>query len=199
MKIGFLGLGNMGQAIATNLLKSGHDLWVWNRSPHPTQKILGLGAKAAATAAQAFDADVVFSMLADDKALRAVLLDSGLLARLNGPLIHVNLSTIAVTFADELAFLHAAQGIDYIAAPVLGGPDVAMAGQLNILVAGPETAIDRVQSLLDLIARNTWRMGKKASSANAMKLATNHLQDAMAPGQAGMDLVALARLRDGER
>ncbi|MEZ1318281.1 NAD(P)-dependent oxidoreductase [Pseudomonas fluorescens] len=183
MKIGFLGLGRMGQAIATRLLKSGHDLWVWNRSPHATHPMLGLGAKAVDTAQQAFDADVVFSILADETALRAVLLDCGLLARLTGPLIHINLSTVSITFADELAALHAAQGIDYIAAPVLGGPDAAMAGQLNILVAGPDTAIDRVQTLLDLLARNTWRIGKKASSANAMKLATLHLQKATAPGQ----------------
>jgi len=118
---------------------------------------------------------VVFTMLADDKALRAVLLDSGLLAGLKAPLIHVNLATIAVAFAEELASLHAAQGIDYIAAPVMGRPNVAALGQLNILAAGPESAIDRVQPLLDLIGRKTWRLGEKASSANAMKLATNFL------------------------
>lgn len=175
MKIGFLGLGSMGQAIAANLLQSGHEVWVWNRSPDAAQKLVELGAKAAATATEAFNADVVFTMLADDKALRAVLLDSGLLAGLKAPLIHVNLATIAVAFAEELATLHAAQGIDYIAAPVMGRPNVAALGQLNILAAGPEHAIDRVQPLLDLIGRKTWRLGEKASSANAMKLATNFL------------------------
>lgn len=175
MKIGFLGLGSMGQAIAANLLQSGNEVWVWNRSPDAAQKLVELGAKAAATAAEAFNADVVFTMLADDKALRAVLLDSGLLAGLKAPLIHVNLATIAVSFAEELAGLHAAQGIDYIAAPVMGRPNVAALGQLNILAAGPESAIDRVQPLLDLIGRKTWRLGEKASSANAMKLATNFL------------------------
>lgn len=175
MKIGFLGLGSMGQAIAANLLKSGHDVWVWNRSPSAAQTLVELGAKVAASAAEAFSADVVFSMLADDKALRSVLLDSGLLAQLKGPLIHVNLATIAVAFAEELAALHAAQGIDYIAAPVMGRPNVAALGQLNILAAGPGPAIDRVQPLLDLIGCKTWRLGEKASSANAMKLATNFL------------------------
>lgn len=175
MKIGFLGLGSMGQAIAANLLQSGHEVWVWNRSPDAAQKLVELGAKAAATATEAFNADVVFTMLADDKALRAVLLDSGLLAGLKAPLIHVNLATIAVAFAEELATLHAAQGIDYIAAPVMGRPNVAALGQLNILAAGPGSAIDRVQPLLDLIGRKTWRLGEKASSANAMKLATNFL------------------------
>jgi 3-hydroxyisobutyrate dehydrogenase-like beta-hydroxyacid dehydrogenase len=175
MKIGFLGLGNMGQAIASNLLKGGHPLLVWNRSPQATQPLVELGAEAVAEPAQAFAADVVFSMLADDKALRSVLIDSGLLARLKAPLIHVNLATIAVTFADELAELHQAQGVDYIAAPVMGRPNVAAAAQLNILAAGPEKAIDTVQPLLDLIGRKTWRLGEKASQANAMKLATNFL------------------------
>jgi 3-hydroxyisobutyrate dehydrogenase-like beta-hydroxyacid dehydrogenase len=175
MKIGFLGLGSMGQAIAANLLQSGHEVWVWNRSPDAARKLVELGANAAATAAEAFNADVVFTMLADDKALRAVLLDSGLLAGLKAPLIHVNLATIAVAFAEELATLHAAQGIDYVAAPVMGRPNVAASAQLNILAAGPESAIDRVQPLLDLIGRKTWRLGEKASSANAMKLATNFL------------------------
>lgn len=175
MNIGFIGLGNMGQAIAANLIKGGHTVQVWNRSPDAARPLVELGAHAVADPGEAFSAEVVFSMLADDKALRAVLLDSGLLSRLKGPLIHVNLATIAVDFADELAELHRAQGIDYIAAPVLGRPNVAAAGQLNILAAGPAQAIDKVQPLLDLIGRKTWRLGEKASAANTMKLATNFL------------------------
>ncbi|WP_285425980.1 NAD(P)-dependent oxidoreductase [Pseudomonas sp. efr-133-TYG-103a] len=175
MKIGFLGLGNMGQAIAGNLLKGGHELRVWNRSPNAAQPLVEQGAIAVSEPGQAFAADVVFSMLADDKALRSVLLDSGLLERLNGPLIHVNLATVAVAFADELDALHRARGIDYIAAPVLGRPNVAAAGQLNILAAGPTAAIDRVQPLLDLVGRKTFRLGEKASNANVMKLAANYM------------------------
>jgi len=175
MKIGFLGLGNMGQAIAANLLKGGHELVVWNRSPQATEPLVELGAKAVTEPAQAVAADVLFSMLADDKALRSVLLDSGLLKQLKAPLIHVNMATISVAFADELAGLHDAQGIGYIAAPVLGRPNVAAAAQLNILAAGPAQAIDQVQPLFDLIGRKTWPLGEKASAANAMKLAANFL------------------------
>lgn len=180
MNIGFLGLGHMGQPIAINLLKSGHAVRVWNRTRDAVDTLVEHGAQAAHSAAQAFEADVVFSMFADHQALRAVLLDSGLLATLEGPRIHVNLSTLAVAEANEWASLHAAQGIDYVAAPVMGRADVAAAGQLNVLVAGPASAIDRVQPLFDLIARNTWRLGHTASSANAMKLATLHLQQASA-------------------
>ena len=175
MKIGFLGLGNMGQAIAANLLKGGHELLVWNRSSRATVPLVDLGATAVNKPEEAFAAEVVFSILADDQALRSVLLDSGLLQQLKGPLIHVNMATISVAFADELAELHKAQGVDYIAAPVLGRPNVAAAAQLNILAAGPVQAIAHVQPLLDLIGRKTWQLGEQASAANTMKLAANFL------------------------
>lgn len=175
MKIGFLGLGNMGQAVAGNLLKGGHELLVWNRSPDAAQPLVEQGATAVSDPAQAFEADVVFSMLADDQALRTVLLDSGLLQRIKGPLIHINMATISVTFADELATLHAAQGIDYIAAPVMGRPNMAAAAKLNIMAAGPAQAIETVQPLLDLIGSKTWHMGDVPSRANAMKLAMNFM------------------------
>lgn len=175
MKVGFVGLGNMGQAMASNLLKGGHELLVWNRSPAPVQKLVALGAKAATNPQQAFDVDVVFSMLADDQALRSVLLDSGLLKTLKAPLIHVNMATIAVAFAQELAGLHHAQGVAYIAAPVMGRPDVAASANLNILAAGPAAAIAQVQPLFDLIGRKTWPLGEQASSANVMKLAVNFM------------------------
>lgn len=175
MKIGFVGLGNMGQAMATNLLKGGHELLVWNRSPGPVHVLVERGAKAAADPQQAFSADIVFSMLADDQALRAVLLESGLLQTLKAPLIHVNMATIDVAFAEELAALHHAQGVLYVAAPVMGRPDVAASANLNILAAGPAAAIEQVQPLFDLIGRKTWPLGERASSANVMKLAVNFM------------------------
>jgi 3-hydroxyisobutyrate dehydrogenase-like beta-hydroxyacid dehydrogenase len=175
MKIGFVGLGSMGQAMAANLLKGGHELWVWNRSPGAVQALVELGAKAAADPRQAFDVEVVFSMLADDQALRSVLLDSGLLTTLKAPLIHVNMATIAAEFATELATLHQAQGVAYVAAPVLGRPNVAAAGNLEILAAGPADAIEKVQPLLDLIGRRTWPLGENAASANVVKIAVNFM------------------------
>jgi 3-hydroxyisobutyrate dehydrogenase-like beta-hydroxyacid dehydrogenase len=175
MRIGFVGLGSMGQAMASNLLKGGHQLVVWNRSPDPVQALVKLGAVAATDPAQAFGVEVVFSMLADDNALREVLLASGLLDTLKGPLIHVNMATISVALADDLAARHQAQGVQYLAAPVLGRPNVAASGELNIIAAGPGDAIETVQPLFDLIGRKTWRMGDKASQANVMKLACNFM------------------------
>jgi 3-hydroxyisobutyrate dehydrogenase-like beta-hydroxyacid dehydrogenase len=175
MKIGFVGLGSMGQAMAVNLLKGGHELWVWNRSPSAVQPLVELGAKAASNPVQAFEVEVVFSMLADDEALRSVLLESGLLLTLKAPLIHVNMATIAADFAAELATLHQDQGVAYVAAPVLGRPNVAAAGNLEILAAGPADAIAKVQPLLDLIGRRTWPLGEQAASANVVKIAVNFM------------------------
>lgn len=175
MDIGFIGLGAMGRGMATNLLKAGHRVRVWNRSPEPARALVEEGAVVVASPAEAFRGDAVISMLADDAALREVLLDSGVLARAPRGLIHVNMATISVSFADEFAAAHLARAVFYVAATVLGRPDVASAGKLNIIAAGPANAIERVQPLLDAIGQTTWRMGDKASNANVIKLAANFM------------------------
>jgi 3-hydroxyisobutyrate dehydrogenase-like beta-hydroxyacid dehydrogenase len=175
MRTGFVGLGNMGSAMAANLLKGGHQLRVWNRSPAASAKLAGEGAEAVATPADAFDADVVFTMLADDQALRNILLDSGLLDRLAPPLIHVNMATISVAFAEELAQRWKARGIAYVSAPVMGRPDAAAAAKLNILAAGPDEAIAAVQPLLALMGQKIWRFGEQAQQANVVKLTVNFM------------------------
>jgi len=173
MQIAFLGLGAMGHNMAANLLKSGHPLHVWNRSPEPVQALVESGAKAAATPAECGLADVVFSMLADDDATRAVLVDGGVLDAMAPGSIHVNMATVSVAFAREMAALHVARGIGYVAAPVLGRVDVAAAGKLNILAGGTDELIARVQPLLDLMGQKTWRFGDAPEQANAVKLGCN--------------------------
>ena len=175
MDIGFIGLGDMGSAIAANLLKAGHTVRVWNRSPQAAAKLAALGATVADSAAHAFAGDAVFSMLADDNALRAVLLDSGVLAGAAPGLVHVNLATISVALAEQLATLHAQYGVDYVAAPVLGRPDVAAAAKLNIVAGGTDRAIDRVLPLLDAIGQKTWRAGPRPQDANLLKVAVNFM------------------------
>jgi 3-hydroxyisobutyrate dehydrogenase-like beta-hydroxyacid dehydrogenase len=177
MDIGFIGLGHMGAAIAGRFLKAQHTVRVWNRSPEGASKLGEEGARVVARPDEAFKGDVVFSMLGDDSALRAVLLDTGLLDRASRDTVpvHDNMSTVSVAFADELAALHAKRGIDYIAAPVMGRPDVAAAGKLNIMAAGPTAAIDKVQPLLDVVGQKTWRFGETASRANVVKISMNFM------------------------
>ena len=173
MNIGFIGLGNMGSAIAARLLAAGHEVRVWNRSPGPARWLAEQGAEAVASAREACAAEVVFSILSDDGAVREVLLGAALPA-VPGT-VHVNLATISPQLSDELERRLQAEGCGYVAAPVLGRPDVAAAGKLNILAAGAAAQIERVQPLFDVIGQRTWRFGERAAQANVVKLAMNFM------------------------
>ncbi len=191
MNIAFLGLGTMGLPMAANLIKAGHTVRGWNRSPAPAAKLAALGAKSAATPREAAtDADVLISMLADDAATRASVVDAQALAVLKPGAIHVNMATVSVALAAELAALHQAQGVGYVAAPVLGRVNVAEAGQLNVLAAGDAGALAVVQPLLDVLGQKTWHLGERPEQANAAKLAVNFMI-ASAIGTMG-EAVALA-------
>ena len=107
MDIGFIGLGRMGAAMASNLLNAGHRVRVWNRSPEPVAALEALGAVAVSSPAEAFDAGVVFSMLADDASVRAVILDTDVLRATRKGVVHVNCATISVALARQLAAAHA--------------------------------------------------------------------------------------------
>jgi 3-hydroxyisobutyrate dehydrogenase-like beta-hydroxyacid dehydrogenase len=163
----------MGRGMAANLLRAGEPLIVWNRAQTPVQELVGKGAQRANTAADAGRVNVLFTMLADDAAVRAVLYDDGVLDAMAPGSVHVNMATVSVECARELAQAHAERGVGYIAAPVLGRSDVAAAGKLNILAAGPADLIERVQPYFDLMGQKTWRFGDKAEQANAVKLGAN--------------------------
>jgi 3-hydroxyisobutyrate dehydrogenase-like beta-hydroxyacid dehydrogenase len=172
MDIGFIGLGNMGHAMVENILKAGHRVRVWNRTRERAEPLAVHGAVIVDEPAEAFSGDAVFSMLADDAAVQDVF-DATLLERAPRGLVHVNMATVSVALAETLAQAHASRGLQYVAAPVMGRPDVAAAGKLTIIVAGPTEAIDRVQPVLDAIGQKTWRIGSLAQHANVMKLAAN--------------------------
>jgi 3-hydroxyisobutyrate dehydrogenase-like beta-hydroxyacid dehydrogenase len=174
MDIGFIGLGEMGSAIVANLLKAGHRVRVWNRTPERAQPLAAAGAQVVATPADAFAGDAVVSMLADDAAVRDVF-DAALLAAAPRGLVHVNMATISVALAAQLARVHAERGLHYVAAPVLGRPDAALAAKLTIVAAGDAEAIDRVQPLFDAVGQRTWRIGALPQQANVMKLAANFM------------------------
>jgi 3-hydroxyisobutyrate dehydrogenase-like beta-hydroxyacid dehydrogenase len=163
----------MGRGMAANLLRAGEPLIVWNRAQTPVQELVGKGAQRANTAADAGRVNVLFTMLADDAAVRAVLYDDGVLDAMAPGSVHVNMATVSVECARELAQAHAERGVGYIAAPVLGRSDVAAAGKLNILAAGPAELIERVQPYFDLMGQKTWRFGDAPEQANAVKLGAN--------------------------
>ncbi len=168
MEVGFIGLGAMGSAIAANLVKAGHKVRAWDRSGKGSE-----GLDIVAKPADAFQAEIVFTMLSDDPAIREALLDAAVLDTAREGTVHVVMSTISVAFAAELAAAHEKAGIGYVSAPVLGRPDVAKEGQLNILAAGKREAVEKARPLLEVLGKKVWDMGEEPARANAAKIAAN--------------------------
>ena len=175
MKVGFIGLGAMGSAMASNLLAAGHTLTVWNRSAAATEPLASLGARVARSADRAAQGEVLCSMLANDQAVREVFLDGGLLDAMDRGTVHVNHATISVALAQELTAEHEKRGLGYVTAPVFGRPDMAAAARLNILVAGKPAAIERVRPLLEAMGSRLWPLGEAPERANVAKIAGNFM------------------------
>ena len=173
MKVAFIGLGRMGQAMARRVLDAGHDLVLYNRTPDKLAEFAGLGARTAPSVAEAAAQGVVISMLADDKALEAVA--PHVLEGLPEGGVHVVMGTHGVATVTGLADAHAGRGQILVSAPVLGRPDAVTAGRLGIIVAGPAEAVDRVRPLLDAIGRRTFDAGAEPAAAAAIKIANNLL------------------------
>ncbi|MDH6118294.1 NAD(P)-dependent oxidoreductase [Kitasatospora sp. GAS204B] len=174
MNVGFIGLGAMGREMAAQLVKAGHQVRAWNRSPEPVAALVAQGAEAAATPAAALAGEVLVSMLADDAAVESLLLDEALLASATIT-VHVNMATVSPELARRAAELHQRHGIGYVAAPVLGRTDVAAAGNLNILAAGEAALLDRVAPLFTAMGRQTYRLGERPELANVAKISANFL------------------------
>ena len=175
MKVGFIGLGAMGSAMASNLVAAGHAVTVWNRSEAATQPLASLGARVARTPDRAAQGEVLCSMLANDQAVREVILDSGLLDAMDRGTVHVNHATISVALVRELAAEHARRGLGYVSAPVFGRPDMAAAAKLNILAAGAPAAIAKVRPLLEAMGSRVWPLGEAPERASVAKIAGNFM------------------------
>ena len=174
MKIGFIGMGRMGHHVAANLLNAGHSVTVWNRSVAPVQALVAKGATAAHTPQDALQGDAVFSMLSNDSVMRDVGLAGPLLEKAAKGLIHVNLATISVAFAKELAAAHAKAGLGYISAPVFGRPEMAEAAQLVLVAGGDAAALGTMQPVFDVIGARTVQLDAP-EKANLFKIAGNFM------------------------
>ncbi|HUW28272.1 MAG TPA: NAD(P)-dependent oxidoreductase [Sulfuriferula sp.] len=176
MKTGFIGLGKMGAGMASRLCQAGYELTVYNRSAERLQPLIAAGAKAAKNIADVCDADVVFTMLANDAALREVTLDlSGILEHLKPGAIHVSCSTVSVALSAQLAEAHSEKQQGFIAAPVFGRPDAAAAGKLFMIAAGKQELIAKIQPLLDILGQRTFIVSDDPEKANLVKLSGNFL------------------------
>ncbi len=174
MKIGFIGLGRMGGHVAENLLKAGHNVTVWNRSPEPVAALVAKGATAARTPEDAMQGEALFSMLSNDAVMRELGLAGPLLDKAAKGLIHVSLATISVDFAKELAAAHSEAGLTYISAPVFGRPEMAASAQLVLVAGGDAAALATMQPVFDKIGARTVPMDA-AEKANLFKIAGNFM------------------------
>ena len=196
MDVGVIGLGAMGKGLAGRLIKAGHRLKVWNRSPGPAEALAAEGATVCASAAEAATGEALISMLANDAAYREVFLAGGVLDATPKGALHINMATISVAFGKELTERHQARGVDYVAAPVMGRPDAAAAGQLNILAAGAPAALKRAQPLLEVMGQRVWPFGDQPEKANAAKIGANFMiagaVEAMAEAMTLLDAYGVA-------
>jgi 3-hydroxyisobutyrate dehydrogenase-like beta-hydroxyacid dehydrogenase len=180
MDIGFIGLGKMGRGMAANLIKAGHRVSVYNRSPGKAEALVSQGATEVGTVAEASRAEVVFTMLADDRAVEAVTfgdrdLGDGIIAALPQGATHVSSSTISVALSERLEAAHAEAGQRYAAAPVFGRPEAAAAAKLFVVAAGAPEVLQPLSPLFDAIGQRTFVVSEQPHAANLVKVSGNFL------------------------
>jgi 3-hydroxyisobutyrate dehydrogenase-like beta-hydroxyacid dehydrogenase len=177
MRVGFIGLGKMGSAMARNLIKAGHELVLYNRTRRRAEELQPLGARVAETRAEAaHGVEALITMLADDPAVEDAMLGPGqALQSLPAGAVHIGMSTISVALSRRLTAAHWERQQNYVAAPVFGRPEAAAAGKLFIVTAGPVKQVERCQVLFDAMGQKTFVVDEEPSSANVTKLAGNFL------------------------
>ena len=176
MKVGFIGLGRMGAGMAANLLKAGHQVTVYNRTPDKSAPLIAQGAKAAARISDACRGEAVFTMLSNDEAVESVAFGKdGIEQSLAAGAIHISSSTISVALSERLAEAHARAGQRFVAAPVFGRPDAAAAGKLYVVVAGEPAAVKAATPLFEAVGQQTFVLSETPKAANLAKLSGNFL------------------------
>ncbi|MBS3805401.1 MAG: 3-hydroxyisobutyrate dehydrogenase [Oleiphilaceae bacterium] len=176
MDIAFIGLGNMGSPMASNLVKAGHNLTVFDLSEPAISDLVAQGAKSAESARQAAaSADCVITMLPAGHHVEAVYLgDSGLLASLSSETLVIDSSTIAPEVARKVAEAAVAKGITFMDAPVSGGVGGAKAGTLTFICGGEQKAFDRSRPILEGMGKNIFHAGPHGAGQVA-KICNNML------------------------
>jgi len=175
--LGFIGLGNMGEPIALNLLAAGYGLRIYNRTPSKVTLVVAKGALAAKTAAEvASPGGIVLTMVADDRALEDLCLPpESFVERLGAGGMHISLSTIAPATARRLSTHHAKHNVTYLASPVFGRPEAAVERKLWVCTSGPAAACSRAKPIFEAIGQGDLHFGEEPGAANVVKLCGNFL------------------------
>jgi 3-hydroxyisobutyrate dehydrogenase-like beta-hydroxyacid dehydrogenase len=174
MRLGFLGIGNMGLPMAGRLIDAGHELWVCDIREEALRPLLERQARRAATPQALADACdvVVVSLPTLDVFRNAVIGDSGLLAGASLKTI-VNTCTVGGTFLDEMERACGHRGVAIIDAPISGGPAGARAGTLAVMVSGEPATIERLMPVFNVFGSKVVVAGDKVGAAQIMKLTNN--------------------------
>jgi 3-hydroxyisobutyrate dehydrogenase-like beta-hydroxyacid dehydrogenase len=177
MKIAFIGLGRMGMGMSRNLLRAGHAVKVFNRSREKAETLSADGARVASSPADACrDAEVVMTMVADDRAIEEIVFGSdGIASAMENDCIHVSHSTISTALARRLTAEHAHRNQGYLSVPVFGRPEHAESKNLVVVAAGPSDLVERCRTLFDAIGRQTFVIGAEPWQANVAKVCGNFM------------------------
>jgi 3-hydroxyisobutyrate dehydrogenase-like beta-hydroxyacid dehydrogenase len=203
--IGFIGLGQLGLPMATNLLNAGYALRVYNRTASKAEPLLAQGAHLATRPAEvATPGGIVMTIVWDDAALESIVTSDGFLERLGPGGVHVAMSTVSPETSKKLAAIHAQHGCDYIDAPIFGGSATVAAHQLWIPFSGPQSAKERVRPLLSALGGQAIvDFGEEVGTATLVKLVGNFLivaagcsmREAISVAEKhGVDLVAVVNM-----
>ena len=181
MKIGIVGLGEMGLSMATRLAAAGHEVIGYNRTASRSQELVRRGGKAAQSLEEAAKfSEVVITMLSDDAVVEEIVLGSGrLIEFLAQDAVHISMSTISPSLSRRLERVHASRKRKFVSAPVLGRPEAAEQGSLFILTSGltsGETeAMDRVRPVFSALGQRSFELGSDPGAANLVKLCCNFM------------------------
>jgi 3-hydroxyisobutyrate dehydrogenase-like beta-hydroxyacid dehydrogenase len=175
--LGFIGLGNMGEAIAANLIQAGYALKVYNRTASKAEPLVAKGATEVKNPADvASPGGIVLTMVADDRAIEEIADAQGsFVERLGAGGIHVSFSTISPATASCLSINHARHKVAYVAAPVFGRPDAAAARKLWVCTSGPAAAKQRIRPVLEAISQGIFDFGEEPAAANIVKVCGNFM------------------------
>jgi 3-hydroxyisobutyrate dehydrogenase len=191
LSVGWIGAGRMGAAMARRLARAGVDITVWNRTRSKAEALTVDGARVADRAADLADRDVVFTMVSASGDLETVLIGAdGLLNREDAtPSVVVDCSTVSTETSAAMRAAAADRGTQFLAAPVSGNAKVVAAGQLSLVVSGPEGVYQRVAPLLECIGRSATYVGE-GEAARLVKICHNLLLGVVTQSMAEITVLA---------
>jgi 3-hydroxyisobutyrate dehydrogenase len=161
LKLGWIGIGRMGYAMAERLAKAGADVTVWNRTRAKAEPLAAHGAKIAGRVSDLAACDIVFCMVSTwDDVHEVIAGPSGLLSGAQAPKMVIECSSISLEGSAELRTLLAKRGVELLAAPVSGNAKVIKAGKLSFVCSGPKPAFDRALPYLKMIAPSASWVGE---------------------------------------